>query len=418
MIQDNQAATTLASVAIHASGSPPPKTLTRRSWVGALAALPGVAALAACGTDQEAAQRSSAEPTAGGLAPTAPSQPAVAGSGIITGPFPGEAKSLTGAGATFPAALYSKWFSEYNKLTKVEVNYQSIGSGGGIKAIQDMTADFGATDGAMTDDQLKDAKGGELFHVPMALGAVVPTYNVPEIPATAKLRLSAETLAGIFLGDIKKWNDPKLKADNPTLSLPDKDITTVHRSDGSGTTFIFTDYLANVSSDWKSKVGSATTVNWPNGLGGKGNEGVAGEVKQAPYSIGYVELIYAIQNKLGYATMKNKSGQWIDANLESVTEAAAAVANTMPADLRASIVNGAGEKTFPISGFTWILAYKDIKDEAKAAALTRLLWWNSHDGQKFNADLGYAPLPLEVIKKTEEKIRAITANGKPAFPNK
>lgn len=403
-----------ASAASAASGL---AHLTRRSWIGALAAIPGAAALAACGAE-EAAPRSSAEPTAGGLAATAPSMPPVPGSSIVTGPFSGEAKALTGAGATFPAALYSKWFTEYNKLTKVEVNYQSIGSGGGIKAIQDMTADFGATDGAMTDDQLKDAKGGELFHIPMALGAVVPTYNVPEIPPTAKLRLTAETLSGIFLGDIKKWNDPKLKADNPNLSLPDKEITTVHRSDGSGTTFIFTDYLSNVSADWKSKVGNATTVNWPNGLGGKGNEGVAGEVKQNPYSIGYVELIYAIQNKLGYATMKNKSGQWIDASLESVTAAAGAVASNMPADLRASIVNGAGEKAFPISGFTWILAYKEIKEEAKATALTRLLWWNSHDGQKFNADLGYAPLPLEVIKKAEDKIKAITTGGKPAFPNK
>ena len=390
---------------------------TRRTLFSLAGGAAGALALAACGTEQSAADRASAQPTAG-LAATAPAALNIDGTGLVTGPFAGEAKNLTGAGATFPAALYSKWFNEYNRLTQVQVNYQSIGSGGGIKAIQDMTADFGATDGAMTDDQLKEAKGGEVFHIPMALGAVVPTYNVPEIPATAKLRLTPETLAGIFLGDIKKWNDARLKADNPILALPDKEIVTVHRSDGSGTTFIFTDYLANVSADWKSKVGSSTTVSWPNGLGGRGNEGVAGEVKQNPYSIGYVELIYAIQNQLGYATMKNKAGQWIDANLESVTAAAASVANNMPADLRASIVNGAGEKAFPISGFTWILAYKDMKDEAKAVALTRLLWWNSHDAQRFNGDLGYAPLPLEVIKKAEEKIKAITANGKPAFPNK
>ena len=391
---------------------------TRRRLFAYVAAASGALALAACGTDQSASPRTSAEPTAG-LAPTAPSALNIPGTGLVTGPFSGEAKSLTGAGATFPAALYSKWFTEYNRLTQVEVNYQSIGSGGGIKAIQDMTADFGATDGAMTDDQLKDAKGGELFHVPMALGAVVPTYNLPELPASAKLRFSPETLVGIFLGDIKKWSDPKIKVDNPTITaLPDKEIVTVHRSDSSGTTFIFADYLSNVSPDWKSKVGTSTTVNWPNGLGGKGNEGVAGEVKQNPYTIGYVELIYATQNKLGYAQMKNKAGQFIDASLESVTAAASTVAATIAPDLRASIVNAAGDKAYPISGFTWILAYKSMKEEAKAVSLSRMLWWATHDGQKFNADLGYAPLPLEIIKKGEEKIKAITGNGKPAFPGK
>lgn len=389
--------------------------VTRRGWVALAGSAAGAVALASCGVQETTPAGAPPVPTAA-LAPTTAAQ-AIPGTGIVAGPFAGEARALTGAGATFPAALYSKWFEQYNRLTTVQVNYQSIGSGGGIKAIQDMTADFGATDGAMTDDQLKEAKGGEVLHIPMALGAVVPTYNIPELPATAKLRFSPETLVGIFLGDIKKWNDARIKADNPSLTLPDKDIVTVHRSDGSGTSFIFTDYLSSVSADWKSKVGASTTVNWPVGLGGKGNEGVAGEVKQNPYSIGYVELIYAKQNKLGYAQMKNKSGQFIDAELESVTEAAAGIAARIAPDLRASIVNADGPKSFPIVGFTWILAYKEMKDEPKAVALTRMLWWNTHDAQKFNADLGYAPLPLEIIKKAEEKIKAMTVNGKPAFPN-
>jgi phosphate transport system substrate-binding protein len=270
----------------------------------------------------------------------------------------------------------------------------------------------------MTEEQLKAAKGGEIFHVPTALGGVVATYNIPEVPASTKLRFSPETLTGIFLGDIKKWNDPKIRADNPTATLPDKDIITVHRSDGSGTTFIFTDYLASVSPVWKDKVGNSTTVNWPVGLGGKGNEGVAGEVKQNPYSIGYVELIYAKQNNLGYAQIKNKAGQFVDAELETVTAAAAGIANTIAPDLRASIVNADGARSYPISGFTWILAYKEMVEEPKAIALTRMLWWATHDGQRYNGELGYAPLPLEIIKKGEEKIKGILVNGKPAFPGK
>jgi phosphate transport system substrate-binding protein len=391
--------------------------VSRRSWLTSLgSASAGVLALAACGTEQSAAPKTAPTQTAG-LAPTAATQASIPGSGIITGPFQGEAKTLTGAGATFPAALYSKWFTEYNRLTGVQINYQSIGSGGGIKAIQDQTADFGATDGAMTDDQLKEAKGGEIFHVPMAMGGVVPTYNLPEVPA-AKLKFTAETLVGIFLGTITKWSDPKLKADNAGVNLPDKDIVTVHRSEGSGTTYIFVDYLSNVSPEWKSKIGTATTVNWPNGLGGKGNEGVAGEVKQNPYSIGYVELIYAIQNKLGYGLVKNKAGQFVEASLESVTAAAEGIEGTIAPDLRASIVNAPSPKAYAISGFTWILAYKEMKDEPKAIALARALWWATHEGQKFNADLGYAPLPLDIIKKGEEKIKGILANGKAAFPNK
>jgi phosphate transport system substrate-binding protein len=395
------------------------RAVTRRAWMGTLGSAAGAMALAACGAGDGSDQRASAQPTAG-LAATAPAGTGanIAGSGIVTGPFSGEAKALTGAGATFPAALYSKWFTEYNRLTQVQVNYQSIGSGGGIKAIQDMTADFGATDSPMTDTQLKEAKGGEVLHIPMALGATVATYNIPEVPATTKLRFSGDTLAGIFLGEITKWSDAKLKADNPGVNLPDKEIVTVQRSDGSGTTFNFTDYLSNVSPKFKETVGASNTVNWPKGLGGKGNEGVAGEVKQNPYSIGYVELIYAVQNKLGYGVVKNRDGQWVEPTFETVSAAAAGVAANVAPDLGVSIVNAAGPQSYPISTFTWMLAYKDMKDEAKAVALTRLLWWGSHDAQKFNADLGYAPLPLEIIKKGEEKIKSITANGKVAFPNK
>ncbi|MGI8422877.1 MAG: phosphate ABC transporter substrate-binding protein PstS [Chloroflexota bacterium] len=379
----------------------------------------GALALAACGTDPSAADRSSTNPTPG-LAATAPAAvPAIPGNAIVVGPLSGEAKNLTGAGATFPAALYSKWFNEYHRITQVQVNYQSIGSGGGIKAIQDQTADFGGTDGPMTDEQLKAARGGEIFHIPAALGGVVATYNIPEVPATTRLRFSPDTLVGIFMGDIKKWNDPRIKADNPSASaLPDKEIVTIHRSDGSGTTYIFTDYLTAVSPAWKEKVGFSTTVNWPVGLGGKGNEGVAGEVKQNPYSIGYVELIYAKQNKLGYAQIKNKAGQFVDADLDTVSAAAAGVAATIATDLRASIVNAEGAQSYPISGFTWLLAYKEMKEVPKAVALTRMMWWATHDAQKFNGDLGYAPLPLEIINKGEQMIKAITVNGKPAFPNK
>jgi phosphate transport system substrate-binding protein len=338
------------------------------------------------------------------------------GAGLIKGAFDGEAKALNGAGATFPAALYSKWFNEYAKLTGVQVNYQSIGSGGGIKSIQDGTVDFGATDGSMTDEQLKAAKNGEVLHIPMAMGAVVPTYNVPELKAP--LKLTPDTLSGIFLGAIVKWNDPKLVADNPELANVNKDIVTVHRSDGSGTTFIFVDYLSTVSADWKNKVGTGTSVNWPNGLGGKGNEGVAGEVKQNQYAIGYVELIYATQNKLGYAAMKNKAGKFVTPNLDSVTAAAAGITESIAPDLRASIVNANGDGAYPISGFTWLLVYSKQTDKAKAIALTRLMWWAIYDAQKFNTDLGYAPLPEGIVKKAAAKIQSITVDGSPVFPNK
>jgi phosphate transport system substrate-binding protein len=334
----------------------------------------------------------------------------------IGGPFEGEAQALTGAGATFPAPLYQKWFAEYSKLTNVNVNFQAIGSGGGIKGIQDQTVDFGASDAPMTDAQLQAAKGGQLFHIPAALGAIVPTYNVPE--ATSQLNFTGDTLAGIYLGNIQLWNDPLLVADNPLLASVNQPIVVVHRSDGSGTTYGFTDYLSSVSADWKSQVGKDTSVNWPVGLGASGNAGVAGEVQGDPYSIGYVELIYALSNSLGYGTVQNSSGTFVNASLESVTAAASSSASLIPPDLRFSIVNSPGSDAYPISTGTWLLVYRDMNDRAKGLALTRMLWWATHDGQKFNNDLSYATVPSDLTIRSEEFIRQITVQGQAIFPNR
>lgn len=327
--------------------------------------------------------------------------------------MPNEAKSLNAAGATFPAPLYQKWFDAYAGLTQVQVNYQAIGSGGGIKGIQDQTIDFGASDAPMNDDQLQAAKGGPIFHIPAALGAIVATYNIPEVKT--KLKFTSDDIAGIFLGDISKWNDPKLVADNPDLAQVNQDIVTVHRSDGSGTTFGFTDYLSKVSPDWKSKVGNGTSVNWPSGLGGSGNPGVAGEVQQNPYAIGYVELIYALQNNLAYGTVKNQTGQWVDPSLDSVTAAASASLTTIPPDLRFSIVNAPGNESYPISTATWLLVYRDQTDSQKALAIARLMWWATHDGQKFNKDLQYAVVPQGLTSKSEQFILQINVNGTPVL---
>jgi phosphate transport system substrate-binding protein len=377
-----------------------PKPTTAPAAAPTTAAAPPTAAKPAATTAPAAAPTSAAKPAAPGVS--------------ITGPLADEAKSLNAAGATFPAPLYQKWFDEYAKLTQVQVNYQAIGSGGGVKGIQDQTVDFGASDAPMTDDQLKSAKGGEIFHIPTALGAIVPTYNIPNVKT--KLKFTGGTLAGIFLGDISKWNDPKLVADNPDLAQVNQDIVVVHRSDGSGTTFGWTDYLSTVSPDWSSKVGKATSVNWPTGLGGSGNAGVAGEVKQNPYSLGYVELIYAVQNNMDYGQVKNKAGQWIDPSLDSVTAAAAESLQTIPADLRFSIVDAAGDRSYPISTATWLLVYKTQTDQPKAVALTRLLWWATHDAQKFNKDLAYAVVPDGLTAKSEQFIKQIVVNGKPALP--
>jgi phosphate transport system substrate-binding protein len=327
---------------------------------------------------------------------------------IVTGGNALAQLKLNGAGATFPNVIYSKWFDVYHTKTGIEFNYQSIGSGGGIKQVTEGTVDFGASDGPMTPEQMKDLEtkqGTEILHIPTVMGAVVVTYNVPEIGAG--LKLTPDVLAGIYLGEIVKWNDPKISAINKGMNLPDAQIVVAHRSDGSGTTFIFSDYLTKVSKDWEAKVGKGTSVNWPVGLGGKGNEGVSGLVKQTPGSIGYVELAYAVKNNLPYAAMKNKSGAYVEASLESVTAAAAASAKNMPADLRVSITDADGKGAYPISGFTWLLVYKQMKDKQKGAALVKFLHWAMIDGQSYAKDLLYAPLPKEVVKLCEAKIKMV-----------
>ncbi len=338
-------------------------------------------------------------------AAASPGASPVAKSGVSTAGV-----KLTGAGASFPYPLYTKWFDVYEKQTGVKIDYQSIGSGGGIKQITERTVDFGASDAPMTDAQLKDAKA-ELLHIPTVLGAVVVIYNIPGVDQG--LKLSADNLAAIYLGTLTKWSDPKIVADNPGVKLPDAPIVVAQRSDGSGTTNIFTDYLSAVSPDWSSKVGKGTSVRWPVGLGAKGNEGVAGQVKQTTGSIGYVELAYAAQNKLSYATLKNKAGKWVDASLESTTAAAAGASASMPEDLRVSIVNAAGDASYPIAGYTYLLVYKEQADQSKGKALVDFLWWAVHDGEGYAKDLLYAPLPKEVVNKVEPKIRAITFRGQP-----
>lgn len=318
---------------------------------------------------------------------------------------------LTGAGATFPNPIYQKWFSEYNKAhPNLKFDYQSIGSGGGIRQISEGTVDFGGSDVPMKDEDLKAAKG-EILHIPTVLGADVITYNLPAV--STELKLTSETIAGIFLGGIKKWNDPQIASSNPGVNLPASDITVIHRSDGSGTTFVFTDYLSKVSPEWKEKVGAGPSVNWPAGNGAKGNEGVMGQVKQTPNSIGYVELIYAEQNKLPYASVRNAAGEFVRPAIETITTAFASIAGQIPADLRVSITNAPGASAYPISSFTYLLVYKEQQDQAKGKALVDFLWWAIHDGEQMARDLLYAPLPQEVVKKAEQKIDSITHQGKP-----
>jgi phosphate transport system substrate-binding protein len=312
--------------------------------------------------------------------------------------------TLNGAGATFPYPIYSKWFSEYHKAhSDVQVNYQSIGSGGGIRQVLAGTVDFGASDGPMTDEQLGLAKV-KILHIPTVLGAVVPAYNIPGV--TGEVKFTPEALAGIFLGKITSWNDKALTAANPGVNFPNQPIVVIHRSDGSGTSYIFTDYLSKVSADWKNGPGKGTSVKWPVGLGGKGNEGVAGMIRQMEGSIGYVELIYALQNKITYGSMKNPAGDFVKANLESVTTAAASVKN-MPADFRVSITNAPGKGAYPISSFTWLLIPSKSQDPNKGKILTDLLNWCETDGQKLTADLSYAPLPDTVVAKVKEAIKQV-----------
>ncbi|MCX7984525.1 MAG: phosphate ABC transporter substrate-binding protein PstS [Bacteroidetes bacterium] len=316
---------------------------------------------------------------------------------------------LNGAGATFPYVIYSKWFDVYKQKTGIQINYQSIGSGGGIRQIIEGTVDFGGTDGPMTDQQLEDVKqkqGTGVFHIPMVMGAVVVTYNLPEVGPD--LKLTPDVLANIFLGKITKWNDSRIVEINPERTMPNKPIVVVHRSDGSGTTYIFVDYLCKVSEEWNTKVGRGTSVNWPLGLGGKGNEGVTGTVKQMDGAIGYVEMAYAVKNNLPYASIRNKEGVFVKPTIESVTKAAQYEAKYMPADYRVSITNSAGKDSYPISGFTWLLVYERYRNKEKGKALVNFLQWALTEGQKYAPELLYAPLPPDLQKmclKTVKKIQ-------------
>jgi phosphate transport system substrate-binding protein len=313
---------------------------------------------------------------------------------------------INAAGATFPYPMYSKWFDEYHKKAGAQINYSSIGSGGGIAQVTAGTVDFGASDGPMTDQQIKafqDKRGSAILHFPTVLGAVVPTYNIPGV--TGSLDFTGEALAGIYLGKITKWNDPEIAKANPGIKLPGNNIVVVHRSDGSGTTYIWTDYLSRISKEWDIKVGKATSVKWPVGLGGKGNEGVSGSVQQTANSIGYVELIYAVQNKMTYGKVRNAAGEFIQASLASVT--AAAANTTLPDDFRVSITNAPGKGVYPISSFTWLLIPSKIADPAKKKAITGFLTWMLTDGQKMTAALSYAPLPQAVVAREMKAVAKI-----------
>ena len=316
---------------------------------------------------------------------------------------------INGAGATFPYPIYSKWFDEYHKLhSDIQINYQSVGSGAGIKQVTEGTVDFGASDGPMNDEQLKafqDKHGFGILHFPTVLGAAVPTYNIPGV--SAALNFTSEALAGIFLGKVTKWNDAAIAGANKGVNLPGNDIVVVHRSDGSGTTYIWTDYLSKISDEWKNKVGKGTSVNWPVGLGGKGNEGVTGLIKQTPNSIGYVELIYAAQNNVPYGTVKNASGAFVKADLASVSAAAAASAKTMPDDFRVSITNAPGKTAYPIASFTWLLVPAKFSDAGKRDAAKGFLKWMLADGQSYAEQLSYAKLPKEVVAKETKALSSI-----------
>jgi phosphate transport system substrate-binding protein len=316
---------------------------------------------------------------------------------------------INGAGATFPNPIYSKWFDEYHKAHgNASINYQSVGSGAGIKQVTEGTVDFGASDGPMNDDQIKafqDKHGSAILHFPTVLGAAVPTYNVPGV--TAALNFTPEALAGIFLGRVTRWNDPAISGANKGVNLPANDIVVVHRSDGSGTTYIWTDYLSKVSDDWKNKVGKGASVNWPVGLGGKGSEGLTGLIKQTPNSIGYVELTYAAQNNILYGTVKNSSGKFIKADLAGVSAAAASSAKTMPDDFRVSITDPPGKDAYPISSFTWLLIPAKFSDAAKRDAIKDFLKWALTDGQNYAESLSYAKLPKEVVAKETKALVSI-----------
>jgi len=315
------------------------------------------------------------------------------------------AQKLTGAGATFPNPIYSRWFTEYSQQHPgVQINYQSVGSGAGIRQVSQQIVDFGATDGPMNDQQLSESKV-KLFHIPTVLGAVVPAYNIPGV--NAELRFSPDVIADIYLGKISKWNDSRIVKDNPGINLPDHQILPVYRSDGSGTTYIFTDYLSKVSSDFSSKIGKNTSVRWPVGIGQKGNEGVAGMVRNSPYTFGYVELIYAVQNKMSYGLVRNSAGKWIKASTEGVTAAAAAAAKAMPGDYRVSITNAGGVESYPISSFTWLLIPVQSADPAKGKVLADFLRWMLDHGEAEASSMTYAPLPKPVADRVRQTINQI-----------
>jgi phosphate transport system substrate-binding protein len=328
---------------------------------------------------------------------------------FVAGMASAQALLINGAGATFPNPIYSKWFDEYHKKNaNIQINYQSVGSGAGIRQVTEGTVDFGASDGPMNDEQLKafqDKHGFGILHFPTVLGAVVPTYNIPGV--TAALNFTPEALAGIYLGKITKWNDPSIAGANTGVNLPSGDIVVVHRSDGSGTTYCWTDYLSKISEEWKSKVGTGASVNWPVGLGGKGSEGVTGQIKNAPNSIGYVELIYAVSNNIPYGSVKNSSGSVVKADLASVSEAAAAAAKSMPDDFRVSITNPTGKKAYPIATFTWLLIPEKFSDAGKRDAIRGFLTWMLADGQNYAEQLSYAKLPKEVLAKEKKAIGKI-----------
>ncbi len=323
----------------------------------------------------------------------------------------GGAVNLQGAGATFPKPIYEKWVSEYQKINpNIRINYQATGSGAGQKAILENTSDFGASDDPMKDDALANT---DILHIPTVLGAVVLTYNLPDVKEP--LKLSADTIAGIYLGNIKKWNDAKIKADNPNVNLPDADISPVYRADSSGTTAVFTEFLSGANAEWKEKVGADKQPSWITGVGSgaKGNDGVTGQVKNIPNSIGYIEIAFAKANNLPMALIKNKAGNFVEPTIENVSAAAAGSVASMPDDMRTTITNADGDQAYPIASYTYILVRKDQKDATKGKALVDFLWWAVHDGEKFTADLHYAPLPDEVVKKAEAKLNSITAGGKP-----
>ncbi|HEY9284807.1 MAG TPA: phosphate ABC transporter substrate-binding protein PstS [Pyrinomonadaceae bacterium] len=328
------------------------------------------------------------------------------------GPAGGGAQArVQGAGATFPAPLYFKWANEYKKINAAAaIDYQSTGSGAGVKQFSEGTIDFGATDMAMSDDELRKVQG-EVVHVPTVLGAVVLTYNLAGV--SQPLKFSPETVADIFLGKIKQWNDPRIAADNAGVQLPDTQIGVVHRSDGSGTSAVFTDYLSKVSPEWKEKVGTSKSPTWPTGQGGKGNEGVTGVIKQQPNTIGYVELVYAKQNRMPVALIKNSAGNFVEPSLDAITAAAAESVATTPADLRVSITNAAGAQAYPIASYTYVLLHKEQRDAAKGKALVEFLWWGLHDGAEHARSLDYAPLPADILRQVEAKLNAISSGGKP-----